>query len=306
MKFMDKMKIYILIILLCNVAHAQTILRFQPEVSPQAKRLGDILQIENDEQHWAELPLQSNPSSGELIQKETIIHWMHKQIGPFRANWRGKTRIQVHQATQSTAPSLIAKAKTALLNQLNHAHKYTHVQIEPISTPKDSTYPLDELQPTLNLHYPVARRVCVWLTHPNQKSHQMAIWFKVRAYASVVVAKHAVRYHTPLNNADFSREERNIAGLGAEPVRVVPNQGWLTSSLAKGAILLSDHIQEPPLVIQGQPVNVTVHHGAITITMQAIAVKDGYVGQTTTVKNPLNQKTFDVRITGYQQAEITA
>ena len=227
---------------------------------------------------------------------------MQQRLGPVGATWQGKTRILVKQQNQTSGNALLEKARTTLIQQLG-SH-YTHVNITPLSHVKGSEYPLASFKARVRLSYPTTKRVCVWLTHGNQR---IAVWFKVKAYAQVFVAKHHLHYRTPIQSNDFSLQERNIAGLNGEPmVQSLHKQAWLTSSIDGDNILLTDQLKAPPLVIQGQPVNVRVHHHNITVIMEAMALGDGNLGQAITVKNPLNKKTFIAIVSGIQQAEITS
>ncbi len=291
----------LLILLLTTASHAQTILRFKPEINAEASRLGDILIIKEDKHHWSDLSLDSHPTPGFCITKATLLDWMTQRLGHFNATWLGKSEIMVMQSTQSSGALLLEKAQTALVEKLK-TH-YLRVVVTPLSHIKDSAYALDEFKTDVQLTFPTAKRVCVWLTPAN--SVRLAVWFNVKAYAKVLVANRDMRYDTLIKNDDFSLKERDIAGLNALPARVLPQSVWLKTSITRNRILLTSQLKEPPLVIHGQHLNVISHNHGITIAMDAIALADGYASEIITVKNPLNQKTFIAKISGIQQAELT-
>jgi len=333
----------IFLILINNVCYAQIILRFQPHIDNNATLLGDVLEITNDQHHWSVLPLQSHPTAGSSITKEYIVGWMKQRLGDFsdecaspvgtnigkelrpgipssalRApsphvwgegskeevlcwEWQGKTQIHVKPLRQSSGALLLEKAKTALKSQLG-SH-YTRVEITPLSNLIDSEYALDQFKTEMTIAYPTAKRVCVWLTHGKKR---IAVWFKVSAYARVLVANRDLHYHTLIHSDAFSWHERDIAGLNDQPAQSLPENFWLKSSIERDKILLANQLKEPPLVIQGQHINVSVHNHSITVVIDGVALGDGYLGQTVTVKNPLNQKTFVAIVSGLQQAEITS
>lgn len=303
MKFVLK-PLLILLLLSTNLCFAQVILRFQPHIDTQALVLGDLLQIENDEQHWADLPLQSHPTPGEIIAKDTLLEWLKPHLEKVDIAWQGKTHIQVKQSKQSSQKMLIEKAKAALMNQL--APHYLRVEMKAISNLKDSEYALDALKAEPIVSFPTPKRVCVWLTPKRHHNQRIAVWFKVHAYARVLVANRHVRYNTPLSSDAFVLKERDIAGLNGQPIHDLPQAAWLKSSIEPDGILLENQLKKPPLVVKGQPVKVELHHHQITIVMDAVALSDGDLGETITVKNPLNHKTFVVRISGFQQAEMTS
>ena len=296
----------ILALLIQHLSYAQpmhkAVLRFKPEINNKASRLGDVLLIENDRLHWSNLPLESHPSSDEIITKAKILAWMTQQLGPFDSSWLGKTEIQVKPFNQASGPLLVEKAKAALIDQLG-TH-YLRVELTPLSHPKNSPYTVDDLKVDVALSFPIQKRVCVWLVHENKT--RIAIWFKVNAYANVLVANRDMHQNTLIQSDAFSLKERNIAGLNAAPALIIPEQAWLKSSIKNGSILLASQIKKPPLVVHGQHIKIATHNHHITIVMDAIALEDGYLGDVIRVKHPLNQQTFIARISGFQQAEMTS
>ena len=308
MKFMNKTCLILsfpILFIGLTQCHAEIILRFQSEVNSNATHLGDILHIENDEQHWANLPLQSYPTAGEIISKETLITWLTKRLGQISFTWQGKTHIRVNRTVRTTKQALIAKAKTTLIQQLKRFH-YTHFKVEPLTDIRDSEHAIDDIEAKTSLHFPTAKRVCVWLTPKHSKSSRIAIWFNIHAYSKTLVSKHRLPRNTLLTLRDFSMQERDIAGLTGKPARSISKHSWLTSSIDSHTILLTKHLKKPPLITKGQTIKVTVHHRHITLTTEAVALGEGYLDQSILVKNPLTQKTFFARITGLQQAEIAS
>lgn len=292
----------LLSILISSLTHAADItLRFQSKINNQATQLSDVLHIENDQHHWGKLSLDSHPIPGEIITKDKIIAWMTQRIGAFDSKWQGKTRIQVDHSTQTSSKLLIEKATTALNNKLKP--HYQRVTVKPLSHPNDSQYALDEFKIKMSVSFPVSKRVCVWLIHKNK---HIPIWFKVNAYTNVLVAHHDLLYNTPIQDNAFYRQERNIAGLISSPAQTLPKHIWLTSSIKRNTILLTNQLKTPPLIIHGQLVKVTVHHHAITVVIDAIALSDGALGQTVTVQNPRTKQTFVAKTSGVQQAEMTS
>ena len=293
----------LLLIFTTAVCHAEVMLRFQSEIHDDAKTLGDIVHIDHDQRHWSEIPLQSQPYSGEIITKARIIDWMTKQLGHLDVHWQGKTNMTVKRNMLTQASTLIAKAQTALMTQLKP--DYTRVEVEAVTTIKGSEYALDDFKTVLTLRYPTAKRVCVWLVHTHLPHKRIPIWFKVNAFKKVWVANHPLDKNRLIDRLPVTLKERDIAGLIAPPATSVPNSFMLAKKIARNDILTENVFQTPPLVTHGQPVKVTLHHHQITLFIDAVALNDGTLGETITVKNPLTQKTFTARISGFQQAETT-
>ena len=295
----------ILMLLIYNVCYAQLTLRFQTNIDETATRLGDVLKINSDSEAFIklrEMPLASHPIPGERITKASILHWLFDRLGNFEYTWQGKTQIQVQSSHLSSGTLLIDKAKTALINTL--APQYLRLKVTPLSQPKDSIYHLDDIRvKTLKIPFPTSKRVCVWLASNNDHT-TIPIWFKINAYANVLVANHDIRYNTPLKNNLFSTKTRNVAGLSSAPVQTIPQHTWLKSSIKRNTLLVENQLKPAPLIRRNQHINLINHRHAITIIMDVVALADGYLGDTITVKNLRNHKIFQARISGLQQAEV--
>ena len=62
----------------------------------------------------------------------------------------------------------------------------------------------------------------------------------------------------------------------------------------------------PPLMVKrNEMINVTYHNGPIVLNTKARAMSNGTRGDTVTLFNPSSKKSFDAKITGPQQAEVT-
>ncbi len=290
------LKIIVGILFFCHLGFAQTLLRFQPHITANATELGDLLIIENNKK-WCHLPLDSHPIPGEILTKTKILSWMTERIGPVNAIWQGKTQSRVQEITQSTRTQLVEKAHAALLKKLKP--HYLQVEATPISHLKHSSFALNEFKVKVSASFPIRKRTCVWLYNEHVR---IPVWFNVRAYQHVLVANRPIRYNVPIKPDFFSLKKRNIAGLNAKPALNIPKHVWLKSSLNQNAILLEHLFKTPWLVTQDQHIKVTsIYHG-ISITIDAIALKNGNLGEIIPVKNPLSQKNFSAKIIGVKHA----
>ena len=292
-------KCLLALILLNNLCYAKIVMRFQPIIDVTASQLGDLIIIKNDEHHWSKLSLQSHPIPGEIITKDTIIRWITAQKGNVSVIWQGKKSTVVHALKSTSASALLEKARTALSHQLRS--QYSQIEITPSSLVKNSHYSLDSFRVDVTTPYPVPKRLCVWLINDKQR---IAIWFKIKAYAPVLVANRDVGYDKPIQKTAFSIKTRNIAGLKASPVQSFPDNFWLKSSIKQGQILLTKQLKKTPLIIHGQFIKVSVQKNRLTVAMTALAITDGYLGETITVKNTVTQQSFNAIVRGAKHAEI--
>lgn len=274
-------------------------LSFQPRITTEAKTLGELLVIQNDSRHWSQKSLQSHPGAGQLLQRETLVSWMESQFGPFEWQWQGPVQQRVESLATSSNQQAIHLAKNALLNQLKP--HYNRVQLKVLKQSQGITGIKAPLKTRMDIHFPTAKRVCVWLI--NQQVHK-PVWFEVKAYQSVRVAKNTLPAGTVLGDKQFSWQERNIAGLKSKPASKIGKRQRIKKTLPAQDILLADNLESIPDVIHGQRVQVVVRHKSVQLITEAVALKDGYQGQILPLKNTMNQQSFMAKITGIQKAEI--
>jgi len=215
--------------------------------------------------------------------------------------WTAKTPARVQELPRTSGKSLQDKAQMALIKQLGS--NYSRIELKPLSKPKSSEYALDGFKASAAVSFPVARRVCVWLIHGKQR---IPVWFRVRAYARVLIANRLINYNSQLPEKAFSWQERDIAGLNGQPARSIPKRAWTKSFIEEQGILLTRQLKQPPLIAQGQVVKVNFHNQHVRLVMDAVALADGYLSQMIRVKNPLTQKSFFVKVIGSQEAEVSA
>ncbi|MFI4918176.1 MAG: flagellar basal body P-ring formation chaperone FlgA [Legionellales bacterium] len=288
-----------LLMLLAVSAHAQNTMRFQAHSSIQTGCLGDLLLITPDKMHWSKIRLDSKPRTGEHISKDQIIDWLTSKVGAFPYKWKGKKSTLIQQVSQSSGIQLQQKAQTALSNQLKK-QTYSQIELTPKTSLQDSAFPLSEFTVQVPTSYPTAKRVCVRLKHGK---HASSIWFAVKAYKNVLVAQRALKKHTTVQQADFVFKKRNLAGLTEKPCTSLNPNAWLKNSMNKNQILTEDNLSTPPLVLRGHTVTVRVASKRITITTEAIAQKDGYLGEKVRMQNPKSHQYFVATITAKNQAE---
>ncbi len=282
-------------------AHAQAVLRFQEHISAHPKYLGDIISISKQHQGLMKLPLDSSPTTGELISKEQVIQWINHKAGTIDYQWRGKKSTRVQQQIQSTGKELLNKAQTALEQRLKS--QYDVIKLTAKNTIKDSEYPLSEFQVELPDSHPPAKQICVWLKHGKRS---IPVWFAVRAYKSVLVAARPIKNRSTLKPSDVILIKRNIAGLHENPLSKLPQSGWLKKSINKGHILMQSDVVNMPQILRGHNIQVQVKTHGISILSDAIAQHDGYTGQVIRLKNPASNKYFVAKVTAPGKAEVSA
>jgi flagella basal body P-ring formation protein FlgA len=294
-------KLAFMIAFLSDQVNAQTMLRFQPHITTQAKYLSDVLLISQDKNNLKTLKLDSKPKGGGVLSKQQILTWIKDKTGLIDYQWQGKNTAVIEQNSQTSGEELLKKAQQSLAEYLKK-QSYDSIQLTAKNKPKDSEFALADFTIELPKNNPPAKEMCVRL---NYKNHSIPIWFTVKAYQKVLVAKHALKNRSPVNKEDFILKQRNIAGLKNAPYSQLPSTQWLKNSINKNHILTTNDLINLPQVIRGQLIKIKIVNGGISILTEAIAENDGYLGQTIQLKNTKTNKHFEARVTGPNQAEVS-
>ncbi len=293
-----KFAINLLLLLITLSANAETILRFHNHITPAAKRVEDLLIITPDKKHWGKIKLEHKPTAGTHISKKQVIAWLQQKTGLFTYQWRGKHKAMIQPMTRSSSKELIEKAQLTLAKELNKY--YSEIELRSITVPKDSDIALANLKIQIPALSPATKRICV---HLNYQKRSIPIWFAVKAYQSVLVAKHRIKPYTLLKHHEVIIQKRNITDL-QKPLTHFPNTVWLIHSINKNQVLTEADLKPQPEIMPGKKVQVQVQQNGIAIDMEAVAVTHGYRGQVIQIKNPRTNKIFEATVTNKNKAEI--
>lgn len=289
-----------LLILLTALIQAQPTLRFKSPITTNMSRLGDVLSIAPDESQWASIPLDSRPKANTVLTKQQVINWLESKIGRFDYQWEGKNTALITASSQTTSQELTDKAEKTLRKQLRK-YQLTSLEVSVKSKLPNSELALETLKPQVKISYPPLKQICV---HLIDGKHSIPVWFKVKAYQKILVAKQNIDKHNTINNKEFILKNSNIAGLKNRPYTKLPNTLWLKKSIKKNAILTEDYLSPKPQILKGQTVHVTVKNQAISISTQATALHDAYLGQPIKVMNEQSNKPFIAIVTAPNKAEV--
>jgi flagella basal body P-ring formation protein FlgA len=297
-----KFVINALLLLMTMTTEAQVTLRFQSHITDEAKVLGDLLIIAPEEQKLAQLPLDSHPKAHTQLDKKQLMAWLQTQAKDLDYQWQGKNTAFIEPSAQTSGQALQDKAQAALIAQLNQ-YPWTHLEVITKAKPPTSSIALDRLQVQITNRYPPLKQIGVRL---NDKNHSIPVWFKVKAYQKVLVAKQDLSSRTLISHLDFELQDRDIAGLKGKPYQELPQELWLTKGMKHQAILTEEEVSPRPQVLKGQSVHIKIISQGLSITTDAIAEQDGYLGQTIKMKNAQNKDYFTALITATNQAEVRA
>jgi flagella basal body P-ring formation protein FlgA len=110
-----------------------------------------------------------------------------------------------------------------------------------------------------------------------------------------------------ISSASFSVETRDVLSVPGEPLSVdtMPDDLALVHSLAKGEILLRHNIKTMLAVTSGSDVVANIHSGTLLVSMKAVALENGVIGQNIKIQNPTSRKELVGRIVEDHTVEIT-
>jgi flagella basal body P-ring formation protein FlgA len=105
----------------------------------------------------------------------------------------------------------------------------------------------------------------------------------------------------------FVPEDRDVLTLHGEPLGldVDLKELALTRPLARGDVLLSTTVKTPFAITSGSNVIANVRSGSLLVSMKAVALENGIVGQSIRVQNPISRKEIIGRITAERTVEVT-
>lgn len=125
-------------------------------------------------------------------------------------------------------------------------------------------------------------------------------------WAEALVLKQGVARGEPLDasyfelrRTDFLRERDAVAAT-AELDGYAPKR-----ALDAGSPLAWRDLEKRPLVLRGQQVEVTATDGALSISMKALALQNGALGDSITVRNPDSRRDFSGTVTGTNRVRVS-
>jgi len=132
-----------------------------------------------------------------------------------------------------------------------------------------------------------AVQISVVLSAGGRTLRRAAVPVGVHVELPVALAAHPLRRGMPLRQKDLLIEPREVAelphGFVVDPSRLVGQR--LKRSVRAGAVLQEGWVEEPPLVVRGQVVQLRLERGPLVIEGKGLARQDGHKGEWIRVVN---------------------
>lgn len=111
----------------------------------------------------------------------------------------------------------------------------------------------------------------------------------------------------PVQSEAFVSETRDVLNMAGEPVLTspLPSSLVLIRPVGKGDPLVQTNIKPAIAVTKGAAVSAEFRSGALLVTMRAVALENGSVGQTIRVMNPSSRKELYGKVTHENVVEVT-
>jgi flagella basal body P-ring formation protein FlgA len=110
-----------------------------------------------------------------------------------------------------------------------------------------------------------------------------------------------------LKSESFQLENRNVLNLTSEaaPSTELSKDLILVRGVAKGEPILLNNLKIPLAVTRGSPITALVQSGSLVISMKAIALENGSVGQAIRIQNPQSKKELVGKVLRDGTVEVT-
>jgi len=142
------------------------------------------------------------------------------------------------------------------------------------------------------------------------ESHRFAIWARVEIAAPCrrLVAAESLKAGRPIEPRQVRVTTATCFPVGAKEAPDVAEVSGLTPlhALAAGSELRLDLLVPPNDINRGDAVRIEVRSGGARLALTARALTGGRSGETISVRNPENNKTFQARVTGKGTALVDA
>jgi flagellar basal body P-ring formation protein FlgA len=162
----------------------------------------------------------------------------------------------------------------------------------------------DKLQTELSRGSKMNGKVTVLVACQQPVAWKIFISADIVEYADVIVAARAIPRKTTITAKDIEQKRVDIAKLRKSPIF---NQNLVVGSttkrnINKGKLVYADSIC---MVCRGDNVQITAKSKYFSINMDAVALSDASIGETTLVRNKQSKRSFSAKVVSRDRLEVT-
>jgi len=147
-------------------------------------------------------------------------------------------------------------------------------------------------------------RVMVVVACSGPVSWKIFVSATVAEFTEVIVAKNSIAKKSIISEQDIEIKRVNSANLRKQPAK---NKKQVINTSPKRFIKAGDVIFEDNicLVCRGDTVQISARNQFLAINLQGIALADATLGESTKVRNQQSKRSFNARVVGKNQLEVT-
>jgi len=255
------------------------------------------------------------PGLTRRFDRETVGSLIRERYGRgLTVEWSGAGVVTVlRPGVEYPVETFVEPARERLIAHLRaNRPELTRIDVVPIGSPKLTRLPSGTLSLSVRdiRGNTLARRTCVWIdaTVNGAPAGSLPVWFSVSAYRPTAVIVRELERHHSLAATDIRVEDRDVAGLAAEPVSLDSTFQTLRTrhALSVGRIILASDVDTKPLVQRNQQIQVRVKSGGVVIETSGIAMGEGHIGDRVTVRNPDSSKTYLAQVVAEGMVMVAA
>ncbi len=147
----------------------------------------------------------------------------------------------------------------------------------------------------------------VRLSNPTMNPYDFVLMVKVQVWRDAWVAKQTVERDSIFDPTVLETRRVDALGLGDRQF-VFANTGdrslVFATRVQAGRVLTWRDLTKRPLVKRNELVDVTASEGSLTITMKALALQNGSIGDIISVRNLDSKKSISVIVVGDNRAQV--
>ena len=281
----------------------------------QTVRLGDIALIKGMEDgkllaRLENIEITDSPRADrkKRITATEVMRSIEKELPAIfkSVKWVGKPSTMMSLVTKPFSIQKVIDLAEKELNKIIEKYVADAVDVEssivPTGVYKDLKLPdgVVDLTTRLTNENILHRRMCIWVDVAVDGRHyqSLPIWFSVSVKYPVLVANENVETDVELDEVKFKLVKKDIARLHGRAVGDIGSLKGkrLLRGIRGGQVVTYENLGKMPDVMTGSKVKVLASVGAISLETVAIALEDGFVGDSIKVKNPSNDEKYMARI----------
>jgi flagella basal body P-ring formation protein FlgA len=212
--------------------------------------------------------------------------------------WSGAPSVSIRTKAQKLSANHLTEAAAVAVFAV-FGKQFKPLELRRVSALDDIAVPAGkvELRPRLQERSAITKRISVSMEIrvAGNSYRVLPLWFSVKAFQPVLVARSSKRAGDLLRREDFVSQPLDVAALASVPVAArehLTGDLRLKFPLDAGDPLLRSQVEQRPLVVRHQAVAVKVSEGAIVVEATGVALADAHLGDLVKVENPASKQQF--------------